>query len=125
MREVPNARGIVGPIFHFLCSSIKPQMHFSSSSLRLCRAISNNRQFTPSRSSFTMTGSTERRPEKVYFPNIDVENLEEYRIGGYHPTVIGDTFHVGRYEVVHKLGFGGYTQRSGSLETDTYNGTSR
>lgn len=56
-----------------------------------------------------MADNTEGRPEKVYFPNIDVENLEEYRIGGYHPTVIGDTFHEGRYEIVHKLGFGGYS----------------
>ncbi|KAK4152905.1 protein kinase dsk1 [Chaetomidium leptoderma] len=54
-----------------------------------------------------MANNTKRRPEKVYFPNIDVENLEEYRIGGYHPTVIGDAFHEGRYKVAHKLGFGG------------------
>ncbi|KAL2018690.1 hypothetical protein VTK56DRAFT_525 [Thermocarpiscus australiensis] len=56
-----------------------------------------------------MANNSEGRPEKVYFPNIDVENLEEYRIGGHHPTVIGDTFHEGRYEIVHKLGFGGYS----------------
>ncbi|KAK4040217.1 protein kinase dsk1 [Parachaetomium inaequale] len=56
-----------------------------------------------------MANNTERRPEKVYFPNIDVENLEGYMVGGYHPTVIGDSFHEGRYEIVHKLGFGGYS----------------
>ena len=48
-------------------------------------------------------------PEKVHLPNMEVENLEEYRVGGYHPTIIGDTFHGGRYEVAHKLGFGGYS----------------
>lgn len=48
-------------------------------------------------------------PGKVYLPNMEVENLEEYRVGGFHPTVIGDAFHSGRYEVAHKLGFGGYS----------------
>ncbi|KAI1122750.1 kinase domain-containing protein [Nemania abortiva] len=47
--------------------------------------------------------------ENVYFPEIDLEDFEEYTIGGYHPTRIGDTFHHGRYEVVHKLGWGGYS----------------
>jgi serine/threonine-protein kinase SRPK3 len=56
-----------------------------------------------------MANNPESRPGKVCFPNIDVENLEEYRIGGYHPTVIGATLHEGRYEIVHKLGFGGYS----------------
>jgi serine/threonine protein kinase len=40
---------------------------------------------------------------------MDVENLEGYMPGGYHPTVIGDTFCSGRYTIVHKLGFGGYS----------------
>jgi len=56
-----------------------------------------------------MANNTNPWPERVYVSDIEVENLEEYRIGGYHPTVIGDTFHEGRYEVVHKLGFGGYS----------------
>jgi serine/threonine protein kinase len=38
-----------------------------------------------------------------------LEDFEDYAIGGYHPAIIGDTFHDGRYEVVHKLGFGGYS----------------
>lgn len=29
--------------------------------------------------------------------------------GGYHPTLIGDTFCGGRYTIVHKLGFGGFS----------------
>ncbi|POR32682.1 Uncharacterized protein TPAR_07103 [Tolypocladium paradoxum] len=47
--------------------------------------------------------------ESKYFPEADLENFEEYAPGGYHPTVIGDSFHHGRYTVVHKLGFGGYS----------------
>ncbi len=38
----------------------------------------------------------------------DVEDREFYRAGGFHPTKIGDIFHGGRYQVVHKLGYGGF-----------------
>lgn len=47
--------------------------------------------------------------EDVYIPEIDLEDFEGYTIGGYHPTNVGDTFHNGRYEFIHKLGFGGYS----------------
>ncbi|TPX24489.1 hypothetical protein DIZ76_013836 [Coccidioides immitis] len=47
--------------------------------------------------------------ERIYYPESDVEDLEGYRPGGYHPTFIGDTFCGGRYKIVHKLGFGGYS----------------
>lgn len=38
----------------------------------------------------------------------DVEDLERYQDGGYHPIHIGDVL-AGRYRVVHKLGYGGYS----------------
>jgi len=47
--------------------------------------------------------------EELYHPEADVENFEEYVPGGFHPTTIGDTFRDGRYRIVHKLGFGGYS----------------
>ncbi|PGH05300.1 CMGC/SRPK protein kinase [Blastomyces parvus] len=47
--------------------------------------------------------------ERTYYPEVDVEDLEGYTPGGYHPTLIGDTFCSGRYTIVHKLGFGGYS----------------
>lgn len=37
------------------------------------------------------------------------EKLESYRPGGYHPVTLGDTFKDDRYEVVHKLGWGGFS----------------
>jgi serine/threonine protein kinase len=47
--------------------------------------------------------------EDIYVPETDQEDYENYTTGGYHPTRIGDTFHNGRYEVVHKLEFGSYS----------------
>ena len=44
----------------------------------------------------------------LYEPLEEVERLEDYRPGGYHPIQIGDHFH-GRYRVVHKLGHGSYS----------------
>lgn len=38
----------------------------------------------------------------------DVERIEKYRPGGYHPVSVGDTLH-DRYLIVDKLGFGGYS----------------
>lgn len=37
------------------------------------------------------------------------EKLDRYRPGGYHPVLVGDTFKDGRYTIVNKLGFGGYS----------------
>lgn len=36
------------------------------------------------------------------------EDLGRYREGGFHPVIIGDRFAEDRYEVVHKLGSGGW-----------------
>ncbi|KAK9237235.1 kinase-like protein [Lipomyces kononenkoae] len=45
-------------------------------------------------------------PQLVHQWQRGSRNLERYRSGGYHPTYIGDQYHDGRYEVVHKLGYG-------------------
>lgn len=37
----------------------------------------------------------------------EIEDIELYRTGGFHPISIGDVFLNGRYRVLHKLGFGG------------------
>jgi hypothetical protein len=47
--------------------------------------------------------------KQVYVLDYDYEHFERYIVGGFHPTVIGDTFDNGRYEVVHKLGHGAYS----------------
>ena len=37
------------------------------------------------------------------------EPLERYIPGGFHPVVLGDALHDGRYIVQHKLGYGGFS----------------
>lgn len=39
----------------------------------------------------------------------NVEDVEKYRSGGFHPIHLGDTFKGGRYRVSHKLGYGGFS----------------
>lgn len=39
----------------------------------------------------------------------ETEDVENYRLGGFHPTHLGDKFDDGRYRVVHKLGAGGFS----------------
>lgn len=49
--------------------------------------------------------------EDVYLggPEDDVESLEGYHEGGFHPVKIGDCFgESAQYRVLHKLGYGGY-----------------
>lgn len=41
--------------------------------------------------------------------DIESESLDRYRPGGYHPVDINDTFRNGRYRVLQKLGWGGYS----------------
>lgn len=39
----------------------------------------------------------------------DVERLDMYNTGGYHPISLGDTLHDGRYRIINKLGHGTYS----------------
>ncbi|KAL2438433.1 hypothetical protein ABEF95_010456 [Exophiala dermatitidis] len=45
----------------------------------------------------------------AYYCDIESESLGRYCPGGYHPVNIDDTFHSGRYRVLQKLGWGGYS----------------
>lgn len=48
-----------------------------------------------------------REPRYMYSSFGDVENIEGYQVGGYHPITIGDRFG-GQYIIIHKLGYGGF-----------------
>lgn len=39
----------------------------------------------------------------------DTEDVEGYKLGGFHPVHLGDRYDDGRYRVVHKLGAGGFS----------------
>ncbi|KAF2257428.1 kinase-like protein [Trematosphaeria pertusa] len=41
--------------------------------------------------------------------DVDAEPLHRYRKGGYHPIGLGDLLKDGRYKILHKLGWGGYS----------------
>jgi hypothetical protein len=39
----------------------------------------------------------------------NVEDVEKYTPGGFHPVKLGDLFQNKRYRILHKLGFGGFS----------------
>lgn len=41
--------------------------------------------------------------------DIDAEPLHRYHKGGYHPVHLGDHLSDGRYKILQKLGWGGYS----------------
>lgn len=43
------------------------------------------------------------------YDSSESEDEEDYRIGGYHPVEVGDTFNDGRYRVLQKLGWGHFS----------------
>jgi serine/threonine-protein kinase SRPK3 len=47
---------------------------------------------------------------KYQLPRLDkVEDVEKYVEGGFHPVYLGDRLNQGRYKVLHKLGYGGFS----------------
>ncbi|EEQ35638.1 putative non-specific serine/threonine protein kinase [Microsporum canis] len=51
--------------------------------------------------------TTRMEPSRVRYKFVEeVERLDYYVPGGYHPVTIGDEFCSGRYIIAHKLGFG-------------------
>ncbi|KAJ6114186.1 protein kinase [Penicillium capsulatum] len=47
--------------------------------------------------------------QPLYISLVDAEPLHRYRQGGYHPVTLGEYLKAGRYKVLHKLGWGGYS----------------
>ena len=56
-----------------------------------------------------MDSAPSRTSSPIYYWQEGVENLERYRVGGYHPIRLGDEFSHGRYRVIHKLGYGSFS----------------
>lgn len=53
--------------------------------------------------------STSAQQPPTYTSSIYAEPLSRYKKGGYHPVVLGEFLKAGRYKVLHKLGWGGYS----------------
>ncbi|KAL9125046.1 MAG: hypothetical protein Q9217_005697 [Psora testacea] len=64
------------------------------------------RFFRPTKS---MSSASLSHLERLYHWQEEVENLEAYCSGGYHPIELGDEFCQGRYRIVHKLGYGSFS----------------
>ena len=47
-----------------------------------------------------------KNPENVLF---EEETFRLYRPGGFHPVDLGDTLKDSRYQIQHKLGYGGFS----------------
>jgi serine/threonine-protein kinase SRPK3 len=43
------------------------------------------------------------------YESSESEDEEDYKVGGYHPVEVGDTFNDGRYRVLQKLGWGHFS----------------
>lgn len=52
---------------------------------------------------------TSRVAHLMYACDVDAEPLHRYCIGGYHPLKLGDVLKHGRYRIMHKVGWGGYS----------------
>jgi hypothetical protein len=64
------------------------------------RSVSLCQDGFPNRRCYSIDRNASPSFEDVYIREVDLEDFEDYTIGGYNPTVIGDHFHDGRYEVV-------------------------
>ena len=56
--------------------------------------------------SMAMSSASSADYRAIYNWQDDVEDLEDYRLGGYHPIRLGDELSNRRYHIVHKLGYG-------------------
>lgn len=65
---------------------------------------------TPEASAVPATAQHEplSTPPRIYVRVFGAEKIERYEPGGYHPVNIGDIYH-GRWKVINKLGYGGYS----------------
>ncbi|KAJ5168516.1 protein kinase [Penicillium canariense] len=59
--------------------------------------------------------------QPLYISTINAEPLHRYRQGGYHPVTLGESLKAGRYKVLHKLGWGGYSTVWGARDQRLYN----
>lgn len=47
--------------------------------------------------------------QAIYKCDVDAEPIDRYRPGGYHPIELGQVLKNGRYKILHKIGWGGFS----------------
>lgn len=88
---------------------------FRPSSETIRTSPTHIRSFTTSSNKLESTehigndNATKARFKPEYMPLEDIEPIERYRPGGFHPITIGDQLHNNQYNVDYKLGHGGYS----------------
>ncbi|UZP43044.1 hypothetical protein NXS19_010860 [Fusarium pseudograminearum] len=80
----------------FRRARLRPANSYSIPSICLQRLNSNRRHYS-------------KMPPLTHDCGIDAEPLHRYEPGGYHPVKLGATLKDGRYKVLHKLGWGGFS----------------
>ena len=98
--------------------------HFVRDTLHLLARYSNSSQALPrrrvrfprvigiqsARSQRRSMAASSPKESRYRLPHLDnVEDVEKYTKGGFHPIHLGDTLKAGRYCVLHKLGYGGFS----------------
>ena len=108
-RRVSRAHTSQVPVTH-LASSWRPSFFRDPSSTSTKTLASYYHNDCPETSDTISKSNKPCKPRSQvqYTPLEDIEPIERYQPGGFHPIAIGDTLHNSRYRIVHKLGFGGY-----------------
>ncbi|KAJ1789937.1 serine/threonine protein kinase, CMGC [Coemansia sp. RSA 2523] len=88
-------------------SSVAVQAHTQSSRLDSAGHASNDSDSRPDMNDRDTSCSNSDDYEDE--PDVEEEDIEDYRKGGYHPVKIGDSFKAERYKVVRKLGWGHFS----------------
>ena len=94
-----------------------PQRNRSTNIIRIGRFLPNSCLHPPHvmgiRLSVTQLRlTTTKSPKELRYRrpySANVEDVEKYRKGGYHPIHLGDVLKSGRYSILHKLGHGGFS----------------
>lgn len=69
----------------------------------------------------SLFSSLPRQDKFMYTCPIDAEPLDRYKRGGYHPIRLGSSLCDGRYKILHKLGWGGYSTVWAARDQRLYN----
>lgn len=83
-------------------------MTFTLSKAAAIQKIKQQKQKTNNMAATNTTSAANSTRQEEQYSDED-ESPEDYRVGGYHPVTVGDSFKAGRYVVLKKLGWGHFS----------------